>query len=176
MALTKEKKQSIVNETALLLNEAKMTVLAIYPGTSVKAIQELRKEAQVDGTRIKIIKNRLFNRALAGEPRFKQLDISHVTGQLLYAFNNDDEVAPAKSLAEFSKINPRMELVAAITAEGQLLSAEEVKHLATLPSKQQLRGLLVGLLQTPTSSLVNIFSANLRSAINVMAARAETLN
>jgi large subunit ribosomal protein L10 len=64
MALTKDKKQAVVAEVTDLLNSSKMTVVAKYEGTGVKALQELRRDAKQAGTTVKVIKNRLVIQAL----------------------------------------------------------------------------------------------------------------
>jgi len=94
---------------------------------------------------------------------------------LMYAFNADDEAAPAQTLAESAKTNPVLEFVGALTHDGQFLSAEDVKAIASLPSKDQLRGQLAGVLAAPLSGLVGVMTGNLRSVMNVLNARAESL-
>jgi large subunit ribosomal protein L10 len=94
---------------------------------------------------------------------------------LLYAFNSEDEVAPAQNLQAFAKTNPTLEFVGAITADGQFMSAEDVKALANLPSKEQLRAMLVGTIAAPLSGFVNVLSGNIRGVLNVLNARAEAL-
>lgn len=173
MALTKEKKTEVVDEVAELLASSKLTVVAKYAGTSVKSMQQLRRDSSENGTKVKVIKNRLFKKALEGDSRFADLATDDIVGQLLYAFNSEDEVAPAQSLANFAKTEPQLEFVAALTADGQILSAEDVKALAALPSKEQLRGQLVGVLAAPLSGFANVMAANVRGILNVLNARAE---
>ncbi|OVE79140.1 hypothetical protein BVY00_01125, partial [bacterium G20] len=100
---------------------------------------------------------------------------SQLHGQLLYAFNSDDEVAPARALADFAKTNPQIEFVAAITAEGQLLEANAVKDLASLPTKDVLRAQLISTIAAPVSGFVNVLAGNVRGVLNVLNARAEAL-
>lgn len=175
MALTKEKKQAIVDEAASLLGDAKMTVIAAYPGTSVKAMQELRRSARVSGTNVKIFKNRLVKLALNKSAVLKDVDTSVLRGQLLYAFNADDEVAPAQALANFAKSSPTLEFIGGITESGVLLSSEDVKALASLPTKEQLRAQLAGTLAAPLSGFAQVLSGNLRGVLGVLSARAEAL-
>jgi large subunit ribosomal protein L10 len=85
---------------------------------------------------------------------------------LLYAFNGEDEVAPAQILAKFAKENPSIEFVGAISAEGKLLSAEEVKALATLPSKAQLIAEVVATLLSPVHDVTNALSGNLHALLD----------
>lgn len=175
MALTKEKKQQVVDEVTEVLKNSKLTVIARYSGTSVKSMQQLRREAKESGTQIRVIKNRLFKKILENRDGFSQIDTEFLTGQLLYAFNDSDEVAPAQNLAAFAKQEPQIEFVGALTSDGHLLTADEVKALAALPSKDQLRGQLVGTIAAPLSGFANVLVANIRSVLNVLNARAEKI-
>lgn len=176
MALSKDKKQSVVEEASRLLADSKLTVIAQYQGTPVKQMQQLRRDAAQEGTTLRVIKNRLFKKALQSSEALKSVDTSAMVGQLLYAFNATDEVAPARSLAEFAKANPQIQFVAGITQEGQLLDAEAVKALASLPTKAVLRAQLIGTIQAPVSSFVNVLAGNVRGVMNVLNARADMLS
>jgi large subunit ribosomal protein L10 len=173
MALSRDKKAEVVSEVADLLGRSKMTVLAKYSGTSVKAMQELRRQSRDNGTTVKVVKNRLFRQALSGNDKFKDVDLEGLSGQLIYAFNTDDEVAPAQNLATFAKDQPQIEFVGGINADGQFLSAEDIKVLASLPSKDQLRAQLIGTINAPASGLVSVLAANIRGLLNVLNAKAE---
>ena len=175
MALSKEKKQAVVEEVQQLLASSKLTVAARYAGTSVEAMQGLRAQASDNGTKVKVVKNRLFKKALTSVDGLKDLDASAFSGQLLYAFNDSDEVAPAQSLAAFAKTQPQVEFVVGLTADGQILSAEDLKALAALPTKDQLRAQAIGIISAPASSLVGVLSANVRGVLNALNARAEQI-
>lgn len=166
MALTKEQKQSVVDEVSTLLGSSKLTVAAAYQGTGVKALQELRRNAKANGTTVKVIKNRLVVKAAASNEQLKDVDTSALKGQLLYAFNSEDEVAPAQSLAEFAKKNPTLQFVGAITAEGQFLNADDVKALALLPSKNELIAQVVATLASPLHDVTNALSGNLHALLD----------
>lgn len=176
MALSREKKSTVIEEISQLLAESKLTVMAYYTGTPVKAMQSLRKQAQADGTQIKIVKNRLFKKALSSNEKLKNIETAAIKGQLLYVFNLSDEIAPAKNLADFAKAGHPIEFMGGLTADGQLLTADEVKHLAALPSKQQLRSQLIAILGAPLSGIVNVAIGNLKNLAQVVAARADQLN
>ena len=149
MALTKEKKNAVVSDVTDLLTSAKMTVVAQYKGMTVKSIQSLRKEAKQNGTTVKVVKNRLVKQALSNVETLKGVETAALTNQLLYAFNSEDEVAPAKILHDFSKKDASLQFVGAITAEGSFIGADDVKALASLPSKQQLVAGIINTLQSP---------------------------
>src|SRR3954453_21462884 len=114
MALTKVKKDEIVAEVAQLLSDSKMTVIAAYKGTPVKAMQTLRRQGKDNGTVMKVVKNRLVIKALRDNEKYKDVDTTNLNGMLLYAFNDQDEVAPAQVIANFAKTQPNMEFVGAI--------------------------------------------------------------
>ena len=172
MALSKDKKNEVVADVSKLLQDSKLTVLAKYQGTPVKSMQALRKSARDNGTQIKVVKNRLFLKALESDDRFKEADKSLLTGQLLYAFNAEDEVAPAQKLADFAKSEPQIEFVGALMADGKFLSADEVKTLAKLPSKQQLIAEVVATLLSPVNDITNALSGNLHALLDGVEAKA----
>ncbi len=175
MALKRTKKSEVVSELVQLLSSSKLTVVAFYRGLTVKQMQELRKQASDNGTTIKVVKNRLVKKALEQVDALKETDTSLLRDQLIYAFNADDEVAPAQVFATFAKQAPQLQFVGAINVDGTFLSADDVKALASLPSKDQLRGQLVGTLAAPLSGFVNVLAGNVRGILNVLNARAESL-
>ncbi|HEX4774910.1 MAG TPA: 50S ribosomal protein L10 [Candidatus Saccharimonadales bacterium] len=172
MALTKDQKQAVVQEVTDLLNGSKMTVIAKYEGTGVKALQGLRRDARDNGTTVKVVKNRLVIQAIKGTDKLKDVDTGTLQGMLLYAFNSEDEVAPAQNLNGFAKQNPTLEFVGAISAEGEFLSADEVKALAILPSKNQLIAGLINTLNGPVQGVMSSLSGNLHGLLQGLEAKA----
>ncbi len=172
MALTKKEKDDVVKEVADMLSSAKMTVVAKYQGTTVKALQQLRRDARDNGTKVKVVKNRLVIKALQANDALKAVDTSALSGMLLYAFNTEDEVAPAKALANFAKANPTIEFVGAITPEGKFASSEDVKALAALPGKNELIAQVVATLLSPVHDVTNGLSGNLHALLDGVEAKA----
>jgi large subunit ribosomal protein L10 len=172
MALTKQAKNDVVAEVSELLSSSKMTVVAQYQGTTVKAIQQLRRDVKGNGTKVQVVKNRLVIKALQASDTLKGVDTSELKGQLLYAFNSEDEVEPARALHQFAKLNPTIEFVGAITAEGKFISADEVKALATLPSKNELIAQVVATLLSPVNDVTNALSGNLHALLDGVEAKA----
>ena len=168
MPLTRDKKNEVVADTANLLKESRMTVIAAYKGTAVKDMQTLRRQARESNTTVKVIKNRLVIQAIKSVTNLKSVDVSQLEGMLAYAFNPDDEVAPAQSLAQFAKNNPTLSFVGAITPEGNWLSADEVKSLSELPSKPVLIASVVSLLGSPMSSVVNAIGSPLPNILSAL--------
>lgn len=172
MALSKPKKDEVVSEVAELLKTSKMTVVAKYQGTTVKALQTLRRQSRDNGTKIKVVKNRLVIKAVQATDALKDADTSALQGMLLYAFNGNDEVAPAQSLKEFAKQNPTIEFVGAITAQGKFIGADEVKALADLPSKEQMVAQVVATLLSPVNDVVSGLGGNLHGLLDGIEAKA----
>jgi large subunit ribosomal protein L10 len=166
MALTVSKKNEVVKEVADLFSTSKMTVVTKYEGTTVKALQALRRQAKDNGTKVKVVKNRLVIKAMQATDNLKDTDVSSLEGMLLYAFNSDDEVAPAQAIATFAKLNPTLQFVGAISADGKFLSADEVKALATLPSKDVLIGSVLATLMAPVNDTMNALSGNLHALLD----------
>lgn len=172
MALSKDKKNEVIAEVSELLTSSKMTVVAKYQGTTVKALQQLRRDARDNGTKVKVVKNRLVIQALKGVAALKDVETGALEGMLLYAFNGEDEVAPAQVLANFAKANPSLEFVGAISAEGKFLAAEDVKALATLPSRENLIAQVVATLLSPVNDVTNALSGNLHALLDGVEAKA----
>jgi large subunit ribosomal protein L10 len=172
MALTKDKKNEVVAEVAALLGASKLTVVAKYEGTTVKAMQLLRKQASDNGTKVKVVKNRLFTQAIKATDTLKNVDTPALQGMLVFAFNSEDEVAPAQVLNAFAKTNPSIEFVGAITAEGKFIGPDEVKALAVLPSKNELIAQVVATLLSPVHDVTNALSGNLHALLDGVEAKA----
>ncbi len=172
MALTKVQKQSVIDEVTQLLNQSKMTVVAKYQGIDVKALQGLRKDARGNGTKVKVVKNRLLKQALKNTDKLKDADTDALEGMLLYAFNGEDEVAAAQILNTFAKQNPSLEFVGAINNEGEFLDAAVVKDLAGLPGKNQLLAGLINILNSPSRNVIGGLSGGLSGILSGLEAKA----
>lgn len=172
MALSKDKKKQVIDETAELLKSSRMTVIVAYQGTPVKALQQLRRNGQQDGTTIRVVKNRLIKESLAKVDKFKDISTDSLEGMLMYAFNTEDEVAPAKVIAEFAKKQKTLEFAGAISAEGKFLSKEEVSSLAELPSKPELIASVISTLGSPVNDVLSGLSGNLHGLLDGIEAKA----
>ena len=175
MALSKDKKAELVAEISALLDDSKMTVIAQYSSTSVKSMQNLRASAKENGTTVKVFKNRLVKKAMSASPKFENTSVEQLTGQVLYAFNPEDEAAAAHVLAEFAKNEPQLTFKGAIAQDGSFIGADEVKQIASLPAKDVLRAQLTGTIAAPLGNFVGVARANLQSLVFALNARAESL-
>jgi len=172
MALTKDEKQQVVSEVTELLSTSKMTVVAKYKGTDVKALQTLRRDARSNGTKVKVIKNRLVIQALKASKDLQGIDTGFLEGMLLYAFNGTDEVAAAQILNTFAKKNPTLEFVGAISPDGTFVEAADVKALASLPGKNQLIAGLINTLNAPVNNVMSGINSNLHGLLQSLEAKA----
>lgn len=155
MAISRDKKNTLVADLTELLNDSKMVVYAKYEGLTVAELQELRKLARESGVKIKVVKNRLVKVAMKEIAAYKNTDVSALTGQLLYAVGSDEDFDAAKILAKFAKTHAKMELVGGFNAEGTTLSTEEVKTLGSLPSKNELIAQVVDTLLSGINGIVS---------------------
>ncbi len=170
MALTKEKKNEIVKELTELLGSAKMTVVVKYEGTTVKAMQQLRAKAEENGTVVKVVKNRLVQKAFESTDTHKDVDTSAMQGMLMYAFNADDEVAPAQVIYEIAKSEKQLEFIGAFDATGKSLGADEVKALAQLPSREVMIATVINTLKSPVNGVMSGLKGNLHGLLDAVAA------
>ena len=172
MPLTKSKKDEIVKELGDLLSKSKMTVVVKYQGTTVAAMQELRAKAEENGTTVKVVKNRLVQKAFLASDTHKDSDTSAMQGMLMYAFNATDEVAPAQVIHAMTKSEPQLEFVGAFDATGKLLSAEEVKALAVLPSREVMIAMVINTLKSPVNGVISGLKGNLHGLLDAAALKA----
>ena len=166
MTISKEKKQTLVTDLTELLTNAKVTVFAKYQGLTVAELQELRKAARENNVKIKIVKNRLVKVAMNEIAIYKDTDTTGLTGQLLYAVSDEDEVLPAKILADFAKTHTALELTGAFTGEGATLNEDEVKALSKLPTKNELVAQVVAQLLSPLNDSISGLSSGISDILS----------
>lgn len=166
MAITKDKKQTLVADLTELLSDSKMTVFAKYQGLTVADLQDLRREARENGVKIKVVKNRLVKVAMKEIAVYKDTDTTGLVGQLLYATSDSDEVMPAKVLANFAKKHGALELMGAFNNTGDNLTDAEVKALAALPSKHEMIAQVVAQLLSPMNETISGLSSGLSGIVS----------
>lgn len=172
MAITKDKKKTLVADLTELLESSKMTVFARYQGLTVAELQELRRAARENGVKIKVVKNRLVRVAMGEIAVYKDTDTTGLTGQLLYAVSDSDEVAPAKVLANFAKEHEALQIAGAFNDLGVNLKEEEIKALAALPSKNELIASVVAQLLSGATDSISALSGGLSGIVSGLEAHA----
>ncbi|MBQ1298791.1 50S ribosomal protein L10 [Candidatus Saccharibacteria bacterium] len=155
MAISKDKKNTLVADLTELLNDSKMVVYAKYEGLTVAELQELRKMAREAGVKIKVVKNRLVKVAMKEIATYKDTETSGLTGQLLYALGTDEDFDAAKVLTKFAKTHAKMELIGGFNGEGETLSKEEVTTLGNHPTKNELIAQVVDTLLSGINGIVS---------------------
>lgn len=146
MSTNLENKKKIVAEIVEKLKASKATILVDYRGLDVAAVTELRKRLREAGVEFKVYKNTLLRRATQ-ETDLTAID-EHLVGPTAIAFSNEDVVAPAKVLNNFAKENEALEIKTGII-EGNVVTLDEIKELAELPSREGLLAMLLSVLQAP---------------------------
>ena len=155
MSLNRNEKQTVVTDVAAQAARSQTLALAEYRGLTVEHLNALRKLARDKGVYLHVLKNTLARRAVAGTP-FEVASESMV-GPLIYGFS-EDAVAAAKVIADFAKGNDKL-IVKAGAYAGKALTADGVKALAAIPSKEVLLAQLLGLMQSPVSRMARVLAA-----------------
>jgi len=146
MAKNLESKEAIVKEVKEKLSKSNSIVLVDYKGINVEDVTELRKRFREAGVDYKVYKNTLFKRA-ASEMGIEALH-EYLQGTVAVAFGYSDVVAPAKTLNQFIKDNPKTTIsIKAGYVEGRMMDANGVKALGDLPSRDTLIAMVLGGLQ-----------------------------
>jgi large subunit ribosomal protein L10 len=169
MAVTEQKK-AIVANLKEILTSSKGAVITSYKGLTVAQDTALRVELRKAGVTYHVIKNTM-TRIAAKEAGLDDM-IPFLEGTTAMAYSADDAVAPAKVISEFIKKNNLAEeeklVVKGGIVEGKVVSADEVKAIASLPSREILIGKLLGSMQAPVSNTVGIMGNMVRSIVNVL--------
>ena len=150
MALNREAKAAVVTEVSAEVAKAKAIIVAEYRGLEVGAITALRKQARNQGVYLRVLKNTLARRAVAGTP-FEGLS-DKLVGPLIYGMSSDP-VSAAKVLNTFAKDNDKLVLKAG-ALPNSVFDENGVKALASMPSREELLAKLLGTMQAPIAQFV----------------------
>jgi large subunit ribosomal protein L10 len=155
LSLNKSEKQTVVADVSAQVARSQTLALAEYRGLTVAHLDVLRKQARDKGVYLHVLKNTLARRAVAGTPF--EVASGSMVGPLIYGFS-EDAVAAAKVLSDFAKGNDKLIVMGGAYA-GKVLSADGVKSLASIPSKEVLLAQLLGLMQSPISRIARVLAA-----------------
>ena len=150
-----ELKQPIVEEIANCVKEAESVVLVNYSGLTVEQDTNLRRELREAGIQYKVYKNTMMNFAFKGTPCESLCEHLHGTNAL--AISKSDATAPARILAKFAKQYPALELIAGVV-EGNYNDQAGIQALASIPSREELLGKLLGSIQSPITNLARVLN------------------
>ena len=150
MALRLEDKKALVKEVNAVAGDSVTAVAAEYRGLSVAEMTQLRKEARSAGVYMRVVKNTLARRAVEGT-EFECMQDT-LKGPILLAFAKEDPGAAARVIKNFAKEHDALQAVS-LSAGGQLLPASDLAALADLPTLDQARAMLLGVLMAPMTQL-----------------------
>ena len=170
MALRLEDKKALVAEVSAVAGDSITAVAAEYRGLSVAEMTALRKEARNAGVYMRVVKNTLARRAVEGTDFECMQDT--LKGPLLLAFAKEDPGAAARVIKDFAKEHDALKAVS-LVAGGQLMPGSDLAKLADLPTLDQARAMLLGVMVAPMSQLVRTLAEPPAMLARTMSARGE---
>ncbi len=156
MALNLTQKQGVVAEVAEIAAKAHSLIAAEYAGTTVSQMTAMRKKARENGVYLKVVKNTLASRAVAGTEYEVVQD--KLVGPLLYAFSIEEPGAAGRLIKEFAKGNDKLQ-AKVVAVGGQVYPASHVDVLASLPTRDQALAMLARVLAEPASMFARAIKA-----------------
>ena len=156
MAVTKAKKTEQVEQLGSELRKVSSMIVATYSKLTVAQDYELRKTLRGSGAKYRVVKNTLVERAAKGT-KVEEI-LKNLSGVTSIAYTSGDPVALAKALSKYAKDNPEFTFKAGVV-EGRVISINEIKALATMPSKEEIYSKMLFLINAPAQRLVTVMNA-----------------
>jgi large subunit ribosomal protein L10 len=156
----REQKAEAISEFSENIGKATNAFVLDFKGITVPQVTELRKQVRESGSEYVVVKNTLALIGVKDSPLTKLS--SHFTGMTAIAYNTTDPVALAKVLTKFAKDVPTVQFKGAMLA-GQVVAANEIQNIANLPSREELLGKLLYLMQHPIRGLAVVLNGTLRN-------------
>lgn len=153
--MNREEKAELLSELNKLFSDSEIVVVSHYKGLTVKEVSELRDNIRKAGAGFRVTKNRITRLALK-DTKFESL-ADLFKGPTAIAFANDP-ISACKACVEFAKTNEKLIVVGGAMGTG-VLSVDEIKKLASIPSMDELRAKIIGLLQAPAAQLARVTKA-----------------
>jgi len=167
MPLNLEDKKALVTEVSAVAARAASVVAAEYRGLTVTQLTMLRAQARAQGVYLRVVKNTLARRAVAGTP-FECIGPA-LKGPLMLAFSEDDPGAAARVVKAFAKENDKL-VATLVSIGGQLLPAKAIDQVASLPTREQALAMLMGVMRSPIQKLVGTLNAAPSKLVRTLAA------
>jgi large subunit ribosomal protein L10 len=168
MALRLEDKQALVAEVNEVAGTALSAIAAEYRGMTVAQMTEFRMKARSEGVYVRVVKNTLAKRAIDGT-EFECLTDS-LKGPIILAFSTEDPGSAARVVKDFAKGCEQL-VTTAVAIGGEVYPSSDLNRLASLPTLDQGRAMLLGLLQAPASQFVRTIAEPQAKFVRVLAAR-----
>lgn len=170
MALNLEDKKALVAEVAQVAAKAQSVVAAQYRGLTVTQMTDLRAKARAGGVYMRVVKNTLARKAMAGTA-FESMG-PQLKGPLVLAFSKDDPGAAARLIKDFAKTHDKL-VPALVSIGGSVLPGKDLDKVASLPTRDQALSLLLGVLKAPIEKFVRTVAAPHTKLVRTIAALAE---
>lgn len=165
MAITRQKKEEVLNDIKEKLSRNKLVVFVDYRGVNVTNLENIRKELRKDGIDFKVVKKTLINLALKDNKI--NADVKSLEGQIGVVIGYNDEVTPAKTINKFAKELESFQILAGIF-ENNFVEKDKIIMLASIPSREELLAKFVGSINSPLSGMVNVLAGNIRGFVQVL--------
>ena len=170
MAITRKKKEELVQEYVDRLNESEAVIITDYRGLTVTQLQSLRAEIRKAEGSYAVVKNTLIQRAL--EETGLPVPADMLFGPVGISFCHKNVTGVAKAVTDFAKQNDTLAVKGGLMGT-QVINGDAVTNLANLPSLEVLRAQLLGLINAPASRLAGVVAGSVRQVVNVVNAYAE---
>ncbi|MEL7450475.1 MAG: 50S ribosomal protein L10 [Pseudomonadota bacterium] len=167
MPLRLDEKKALVAEVSAIAAEALSVVGAEYRGLTVGQMTELRANARQQGVYLRVVKNSLAKRAVEGT-EFECIQEA-LNGPLVLAFSQEDPGAAARLVKDFAKDNEKL-VPKVVSVGGELLAANDLERLASLPTREQALAMLMGVMQAPITKFVRTLAEPHTKLVRVIAA------
>lgn len=169
MPKSKQQKRDILQALSAKLERSKSVIFAKFDKLSVSENNDLRQKLKDESNEYYVIKKTLLQRAL-DKQKIEGVDVKAFDGRVAAVFGYEDEVSPAKVVADFKKSHEEQIGFVGGILEKKFLDANAVDRLSKLPSKEELYAKVVGSLNAPVSGFVNVLAGNLRGLVTVLKA------
>jgi large subunit ribosomal protein L10 len=170
LAITKKKKDELVEQYRELIQQSSAVFLTQYGGMSVKEMEQLRVKLSEANGRINVTKNTLLQIALEESEFATPADL--LVGPVATSFALGEAPALAKVLVDQAKANEKLTIIAGLLGT-QVLTKDEIESLANLPSLDELRAQILGLINAPAQGILSVVANSVRQVVNVVDAYAK---
>lgn len=166
MAKTRAQKEESLKDLAARLKSFKSLVFVDYKGLKVKEAAEIKRLCKNQGVKYLVAKKTLIHLALE-KAGYKDIDVKGLQGNIAIIIGLEDEVAPAKIIANYAKDHQALKMLGGIM-ESKFIDLDQVTALSKIPSKVELLSQLVRAMNSPVSGFVNVLAANIRGLLTVL--------
>ena len=171
MAQSKKQKEKILDDLKEKIAKQKAMIFVDFTGLKVKDFSNLRKKIKAAGDSLKVAKKTLLSLALKKEGI--NVDFKKMAGEIALVFGYKDEVAPAKTVWQFSQENKNVKILGGFL-ENRFFETDQMIELAKLPGREELLARFVGTVSAPISNFVSVLQGNIKGLIVALNAISKT--